>query len=106
MSEQHAAVKRSALVVGALGVVYGDIGTSPLYAFREAFIEEAHVLTVDRINVYGAVSYTHLRAHETVLDLVCRLLLEKKKQTQPTRTTTSTQSPLTIIRIQTIQRDS
>ena len=56
MSEQHAAVKRSALVVGALGVVYGDIGTSPLYAFREAFIEEAHVLTVDRINVYGVCS--------------------------------------------------
>ena len=27
------------------------------------------------------VSYTHLRAHETVLDLVCRLLLEKKKHT-------------------------
>ena len=32
-----------------------------------------------------AVSYTHLRAHETVLDLVCRLLLEKKNNniTQP-----------------------
>src|SRR5664280_3225430 len=29
--------------------------------------------------VPSAVSYTHLRAHETVLDLVCRLLLEKKK---------------------------
>ena len=28
-----------------------------------------------------AVSYTHLRAHETVLDLVCRLLLEKKNFT-------------------------
>ena len=27
------------------------------------------------------VSYTHLRAHETVLDLVCRLLLDKKKNT-------------------------
>ena len=27
------------------------------------------------------VSYTHLRAHETVLDLVCRLLLEKKNNT-------------------------
>ena len=26
------------------------------------------------------VSYTHLRAHETVLDLVCRLLLEQKKR--------------------------
>src|SRR5665811_1372562 len=32
-------------------------------------------------NTY-AVSYTHLRAHETVLDLVCRLLLEKKKKKQ------------------------
>ena len=29
--------------------------------------------------VFDAVSYTHLRAHETVLDIVCRLLLEKKK---------------------------
>ena len=31
----------------------------------------------------GAVSYTHLRAHETVLDIVCRLLLEKKNPNQP-----------------------
>ena len=31
-----------------------------------------------RLLAAGAVSYTHLRAHETVLDLVCRLLLEKK----------------------------
>ena len=30
---------------------------------------------------YFAVSYTHLRAHETVLDIVCRLLLNKKKHT-------------------------
>ena len=30
----------------------------------------------------GPVSYTHLRAHETVLDLVCRLLLEKKTSTR------------------------
>ena len=30
--------------------------------------------------VGAPVSYTHLRAHETVLDLVCRLLLEKKKK--------------------------
>ena len=27
----------------------------------------------------GTVSYTHLRAHETEADLVCRLLLEKSK---------------------------
>src|SRR5664280_3329353 len=30
--------------------------------------------------LYAPVSYTHLRAHETVLDIVCRLLLEKKKK--------------------------
>ena len=35
----------------------------------------AELIKVDSISV----SYTHLRAHETVLDLVCRLLLEKKK---------------------------
>ena len=33
-----------------------------------------------------AVSYTHLRAHETVLDIVCRLLLAKKN-TPPRKTT-------------------
>ena len=32
------------------------------------------------VDTKNPVSYTHLRAHETVLDLVCRLLLEKKKQ--------------------------
>ena len=30
----------------------------------------------------ASVSYTHLRAHETVLDIVCRLLLEKKNNNQ------------------------
>src|SRR5450756_2359657 len=30
--------------------------------------------------IFAPVSYTHLRAHETRHDLVCRLLLEKKKQ--------------------------
>ena len=35
-------------------------------------------LVVISFHSLEAVSYTHLRAHETVLDLVCRLLLEKK----------------------------
>mgnify|MGYP003381693604 CR=1 FL=1 len=35
-------------------------------------------LTNGQLVGWEAVSYTHLRAHETVLDLVCRLLLEKK----------------------------
>ena len=34
-------------------------------------------IIVEQLGV-DTVSYTHLRAHETVLDLVCRLLLEKK----------------------------
>ena len=40
----------------------------------------AEALGLDRSAGRRAVSYTHLRAHETVLDLVCRLLLEKKKR--------------------------
>src|SRR5665648_620980 len=34
-------------------------------------------LTIPAARIYMAVSYTHLRAHETRHDLVCRLLLEK-----------------------------
>ena len=42
---------------------------------------EFYGITVDLVGP-DTVSYTHLRAHETVLDLVCRLLLEKKKKKQ------------------------
>ncbi|MCB1007221.1 MAG: KUP/HAK/KT family potassium transporter [Acidimicrobiales bacterium] len=49
--------KRTALLaLGALGVVYGDIGTSPLYAMRESFTGHAHQLTVDETNVLGILS--------------------------------------------------
>ncbi len=43
------------LALGALGVVYGDIGTSPLYAFRESFREESG-LVVTPANVLGVLS--------------------------------------------------
>src|SRR5688500_7998396 len=46
----------AALALGALGIVYGDIGTSPLYAFREAF--EGHDLEVTDAGVLGAGSLT------------------------------------------------
>jgi KUP system potassium uptake protein len=39
----------------AIGVVYGDIGTSPLYAIRECFKEE-HGLVANAANVYGVLS--------------------------------------------------
>lgn len=44
-----------ALALGALGVVFGDIGTSPLYAFRECFLPE-HGLVVNHDNVLGILS--------------------------------------------------
>ena len=37
---------------------------------------------VDVLGGVDAVSYKHLRAHETLLDTVCRLLLEKKNEVQ------------------------
>ena len=43
------------LTLAALGVVYGDIGTSPLYAFREAFTG-AHALAPNETNVYATLS--------------------------------------------------
>jgi KUP system potassium uptake protein len=43
------------LALGALGVVYGDIGTSPLYAFRESFHHE-HGIAVSPDNVLGILS--------------------------------------------------
>lgn len=41
--------------LAALGVVYGDIGTSPLYAFKESF-HHSHGLLVNAPNIYGILS--------------------------------------------------
>ena len=43
------------LALGALGVVFGDIGTSPLYALKESFVGH-HPLTVDAAHIYGVLS--------------------------------------------------
>src|SRR5664279_5914478 len=74
----------------ALGPDSADSGT---FVFRKQVDEvvlhatviddKQHIVTsLDKgdFNVYEAVSYTHLRAHETDSYLVCRLLLEKKKK--------------------------
>lgn len=45
-----------ALALGALGIVFGDIGTSPLYALRETFEGHGHELHVNPVNVYGVLS--------------------------------------------------
>ena len=47
---------------------------------REYAVRKGETQAVaDALYEMEPVSYTHLRAHETVLDLVCRLLLEKTK---------------------------
>ena len=43
------------LTVGAIGVVFGDIGTSPLYSLRESFTG-AHPLAVDPAHIFGVLS--------------------------------------------------
>ena len=43
------------LALGAVGVVFGDIGTSPLYAFKETFAGH-HPLTLDATSIYGVIS--------------------------------------------------
>lgn len=43
------------LAVGAIGVVFGDIGTSPLYSFKETFVGH-HLMKVDQLHVFGVLS--------------------------------------------------
>ena len=43
------------LAAGAIGIVFGDIGTSPLYAFRETFVGP-HPLPIDDLHIFGVVS--------------------------------------------------
>jgi K+ transporter len=44
------------LTLGAIGVVYGDIGTSPIYAFREAVVAAAGEAQVTQAIVLGILS--------------------------------------------------
>ena len=59
----------------------GSAEISPLQAKLEELVITARemLLPHDEADERDVVSYTQLRAHETVLELVCRFLLEKKK---------------------------
>ncbi|MEA2297192.1 MAG: system potassium uptake protein [Solirubrobacteraceae bacterium] len=46
----------AALTLGALGVVFGDIGTSPLYALQAVFSADGHIVPVTEAGVYGVIS--------------------------------------------------
>jgi KUP system potassium uptake protein len=51
----HAQGSLTKLAVGAIGIVFGDIGTSPIYAFRETFAGH-HKIVPDALHVYGVLS--------------------------------------------------
>ena len=51
----HARGPMYKLAIGAVGIVFGDIGTSPIYAFRQTFAGH-HTLTVDQMHIYGVLS--------------------------------------------------
>jgi len=54
-SDVHGSDSFSKLAVGAVGVVFGDIGTSPLYSMKQVFVG-AHPLAVDALHIFGVVS--------------------------------------------------
>ncbi|MEO5612313.1 MAG: KUP/HAK/KT family potassium transporter, partial [Sphingomicrobium sp.] len=54
-SHGHARGPLWKLSVGAVGIVFGDIGTSPIYAFRETFSGH-HLLAPDLLHVFGVLS--------------------------------------------------
>ena len=48
---------RAGIVIGALGVVFGDIGTSPIYTIQTVFNPgDPHPVPISTANVYGVVS--------------------------------------------------
>jgi len=53
---EHAPQSLKLLILGALGVVYGDIGTSPIYAFREALHAASGSAPASRADVLGLLS--------------------------------------------------
>ncbi len=56
MRPGHAKAGMAALSLGALGVVFGDIGTSPLYALQTVFTHDNHAVPTTDSAVYGVVS--------------------------------------------------
>ena len=51
----HSQGSLAKLAVGAVGIVFGDIGTSPIYAFRETFAGH-HTLVPDQLHIHGVLS--------------------------------------------------
>ena len=55
MSAQEHKSSSSALIIGAIGVVFGDIGTSPLYTLKETFAG-SHPMAAEPARILGVLS--------------------------------------------------
>ena len=75
---------KSYTIINLLGLAFSLACSIILmrYIHRELTVD-AHSVDPEHIIIPIPVSYTHLRAHETGRNLVCRLLLEKKKKRKP-----------------------
>ena len=65
-SNEHKSSPMSMLMLGALGVVYGDIGTSPLYAFKQSIeaaggVSEEHILAILSLMIWSLLLVVTLK---------------------------------------------
>src|SRR5664280_2091182 len=84
MQQEGAEIREG--LAALMGHGHSDPGVQALVKrFHEYMNSNFYACSLEMLSGLGdmyAVSYTHLRAHETVLELVCRLLLEKKKKNE------------------------
>jgi KUP system potassium uptake protein len=73
----HATGPMTKLVAGAIGIVFGDIGTSPIYAFRETFAAHHDVpgIQVDPVHIHGVLSLVFWSMMMVVTFKYCMLIM-------------------------------
>src|SRR5660397_278999 len=82
LGEKETQMRVSETIQDTARVLSRYVDAVVIRTFAQADVDDlASAASIPVINALTAVSYTHLRAHETKANLVCRLLLEKKKKT-------------------------
>src|SRR5664280_3306727 len=100
LASSHRAISRGVASTGTVPersawAVSASVTVSSIRADRPVCgVTPVRYVTQAGVGQLAPVSYTHLRAHETVLDLVCRLLLEKKKKATKAKKDTKHNSTL------------
>ena len=73
----HLFIMKNAIIAGSIAYIIGLKTRDVMTLLLDTIINPLFSVDFDGDGI-PAVSYTHLRAHETLMNLVCRLLLEKK----------------------------